>query len=62
MEQKRGISSWTKTKAKCKLCTEKITLSNMGMSALKSHMKCQKHAQLVSIMKGAISKADSLDQ
>ena len=34
----------------------------MGMSALKSHMKCQKHAQLVSIMKGAISKADSFDQ
>ena len=34
----------------------------MGMSALKSHMKYQKHTQLFSIMKCSFTKADSLDQ
>ena len=36
------------TEAKCKLCSKVFTLSNMGVGALKSHMKYKKHKDAVS--------------
>ena len=42
-----------RTKLKCKLCRREFNLSNMGTAALKSHMKYQKHIELVKIKKNS---------
>ena len=42
-----------RTIAKCKLCRIESNLSSMGNAALKSHIKYQKHVELVKIKKSS---------